>query len=484
MRVTKKTYIAGLLVLNLWLVTSLNAQDNQTLYYLNRVPQSTFMNPALQPSCNFFLGLPVVSSLQMGVGNNTYSLTDIVKKHPTNDSLILFLHPDANYSKDDFVAKLDNNNYFFENTQTDLLTFGFRANTWYFTFNLSEKIDVSFNYPKDLMILALYGNEKFFNETADFSALGVNGIFWREYGLGVSKQINENLTFGIRGKVLFGHVAAVTDNKSMGIYSSRDSIYIHTNTYINTSIPLEARTTPEGEFDGFDESGLDSIDYIDYAMQHNNMGFGVDFGVYYKPVKKLGLSLSVVDLGYIKWDTDITNLALKGDFTFKGADLGELSTNDSATFDGQFEEILDSLENSFKVTNQVTNFTTSLNTKIYVGASWLVSKKFDLSFLYRGYYFNNHLTSAYTFSANARPIRGISATVSYSIMNGSYNNIGVGLVLGGAPLQLYVVADNASAALWGHQTTSLNFRVGLNIAFGCREKKKNEDKPLLKTTIF
>ncbi|MDX9696579.1 MAG: DUF5723 family protein, partial [Bacteroidales bacterium] len=339
MRVTKKTYIAGLLVLNLWLVTSLNAQDSQTLYYMNRVPQSTFMNPALQPSCNFFLGLPVVSSLQMGVGNNTYSLTDIVKKHPTNDSLILFLHPDANYSKDDFVAKLDNNNYFFENTQTDLLTFGFRANTWYFTFNLSEKIDVSFNYPKDLMILALYGNEKFFNETADFSALGVNGIFWREYGLGVSKQINENLTFGIRGKVLFGHVAAVTDNKSMGIYSSRDSIYIHTNTYINTSIPLEARTTPEGEFDGFDESGLDSIDYIDYAMQHNNMGFGVDFGVYYKPVKKLGLSLSVVDLGYIKWDTDITNLALKGDFTFKGADLGELSTNDSASFDGQFQEI-------------------------------------------------------------------------------------------------------------------------------------------------
>ncbi|MDX9696916.1 MAG: DUF5723 family protein, partial [Bacteroidales bacterium] len=187
---------------------------------------------------------------------------------------------------------------------------------------------------------------------------------------------------------------------------------------------------------------------------------------------------------YIKWDTDITNLALKGDFTFKGADLGELSTNDSASFDGQFQEILDSLENSFKVTNQVTNFTTSLNTKIYVGASWLVSKKFDLSFLYRGYYFNDHLTSAYTFSANARPIRGISATVSYSIMNGSYNNIGVGLVLGGAPLQLYVVADNASAALWGHQTTSLNFRVGLNIAFGCRGKKKNEDKPLLKTTIF
>lgn len=482
MRLNKKLYIAGLLVLNLGILTSLHAQDSQTLYYLNRVPQSTFMNPALQPTCNFFLGLPVVSSIQMGVGNNAYSLTDIVKKHPTNDSLILFLHPDANYDKDDFIAKLDNNNYFFENFQTDLLTFGFRVKKWYFTFNLSEKLDVSFNYPKDLMVLALYGNEKFFNETADFSTFGVNGVFWREYGLGVSKQIGENLTVGIRGKVLFGHLAVVTDNNSMGMYSSRDSIYIHANTVINTSVPLEAKNTPEGDFDGFDESGLDSIDYIDYAMQHNNMGFGVDFGIYYKPVKKLALSLSVVDLGYIKWDTDITNLQLKGDFTFKGIDFAEQVTNDSVG--DPFEEIIDSLTNSFKVTNQSTSFTTSLSTKIYVGASWLVSKKFDLSFLYRGYYFNDHFSSAYTFSANARPIRGISTTISYSIMNGSYNNIGIGLVLGGAPLQLYVVADNASAALWGHETTSINFRVGLNIAFGCKQKTKAQDKPLLRTTLF
>jgi len=484
MRIHKNIYITGLLVLNLCLLTNLQAQDSQTLYYMNRVPQSTFMNPAIQPTCNFFLGLPVVSSVQMGVGNNAYSLSDIVKKHPTNDSLILFLNPDANYDKGDFIDKLDNNNYFFENLQTDLLTFGFRVKKWYFTFNLSEKLDVSFNYPKDLMVLALYGNEKFFNETADFSTLGVNGIFWREYGLGVSKQIGNNLTIGIRGKVLFGHVAEVMGNNSMGMYSSRDSIYIHANTIINTSVPLDAKTTAEGEFDGFDETGLDSIDYIDYAMQHNNMGFGVDFGIYYKPVKKLALSFSVVDLGYIKWDTDVTNLALNGEFTFKGVDLGELNTNDSASFNSLFEEILDSLENSFKVTNQATSFTTSLSTKIYVGASWLISKKFDLSFLYRGYYFNDHLSSAYTFSANARPIRGLSTTISYSIMNGSYNNIGIGLVLGGAPLQIYVIADNASAALWGHQTTSLNFRVGLNIAFGCREKTKAQDKPLLRSTFF
>ncbi|OFX88122.1 MAG: hypothetical protein A2W99_10760 [Bacteroidetes bacterium GWF2_33_16] len=482
MRINKNIYIASLLVLNLGLFTTLKAQDSQTLYYINRVPQSSFMNPAIQPTCNFFLGLPVVSSIQMGVGNNAFSLTDIVKKHPTNDSLILFLHPDANYDKADFIAKLDDNNMFFEDFQTDLLSFGFRVKKMYFTFNLSEKLNASFNYPKDLMVLALYGNEKFFNQTADFSTMGVNLLSWREYGLGISRQFGKDLTIGIRGKVLFGHVAANTENKSMGFYSSRDSIYINANTVVNTSIPLEAKTTPEGEFDGFDESGLDNIDPIDYALQHNNMGLGVDLGVYYKPFNNLALSLSIIDLGYIKWDTDVTNLELKGDFTFKGVDLGEQVINDS--IGDPFDLIIDSLENSFTISNNATSFTTGLGTKVYFGASWLVSKKFDLSFLYRGYYLNDHLNNAYTFSANARPVRWISTTISYSIMNGSYNNIGLGLVLGGAPLQLYVIADNASAALWGHETTSVNFRVGLNIAFGCRQKTKAADKPLLRTGLF
>ena len=61
--------------------------------------------------------------------------------------------------------------------------------------------------------------------------------------------------------------------------------------------------------------------------------------------------------------------------------------------------------------------------------------------------------------------------------------IGFGLVFGGAPLQLYIISDNVSSALWGHKTTSANFRFGLNIAIGSEHKAKNKTKdiPLLKS---
>ncbi|MEE4198048.1 MAG: DUF5723 family protein [Bacteroidales bacterium] len=474
--------ISGLL----FILDSLNstAQNSQTLYYMNRIPQSNQMNPAIQPKCNFFFGLPALSSLQVGIGNNQYVMSDVIMQHPTQDSLVTFLHPDAEFNKSDFLSKLGNNNSFFQDFQTDLLSFGFRLNSWYFSFNLSEKQSLAINYPTDLMDFALNGNKNFIYQTTDFSNLRVNANFYREYGIGVAKEINSNLFVGVRGKILFGHANIETQNNNqLGLYSSRDSIYIHADAIVNTSSPLIATTNAEGNFDGFEApaylENAESDSLIDLALLHQNMGLGIDLGIYYKPLDDLALSLSIIDLGYIKWDKDVTNLELKGSYSFKGVDVSDEIGADESEED-PFEQALDSLENSFTVSNQSSGYTTGLGTKIYLGASYFVSPKFDVSFLSRSYIYNNYFNQAFTLSANLRPVNGISASLSYSIMNGTYNNIGLGLVLGGAPLQLYVVTDNVSAAFWGHKTSSVNLRFGLNIAFGCKHKK-NQDKPLLKS---
>ncbi|MBU8892001.1 MAG: hypothetical protein KOO66_04435 [Bacteroidales bacterium] len=468
---------------------SVNAQDSQTLYYMNRVPQATMMNPAMQPACNFFLGLPVVSSLQLDVGNNRLALTDIIMKHPTQDSLITFLHPDATVNTIDFLNKLGENNFFYEDFRTDLLSFGFRLDSWYFSFNLSERLSSSINYPKDLMELALEGNSQFINTNADLSYLGINSSFYREYGLGISKEINQNLSVGIRVKVLFGHANITSDynENSFTMYSSRDSIYLNADAVINTSSPLIATTNADGDFESFELPGYienaDTDSLIDLALAHTNTGFGVDFGVYYKPIDKLSLSLSVIDLGYIKWNAeDVTNLELKGSYSFTGVDVSsEIGGTDTVA--DPFDDMIDSLTNCFTISNNSDSYTTGLGAKIYIGGNYAVSKKFDVGFLSRTYFYNSNLNQAFTFSANVRPINGLSASLSYSIMNGTYNNIGFGLVLGGAPLQLYVVTDNASAALWGHETSSFNFRFGLNVAFGCRQKTKTKDTPMLKSVF-
>jgi hypothetical protein len=167
MKLNKSYIIIILFTFYTFLSESVCAQDPQTLYYMNSVPQSIFMNPAMQPKYNVYVGLPGISSIQLEAGNNQLYLKDIIMKSPTEDSLITFLHPDAEFNTSDFLDKLDENNFFYESFSTDLLSFGFRANSWYFSFNISEKSLTSINYPKDLAVLALEGNYSFINETAD-----------------------------------------------------------------------------------------------------------------------------------------------------------------------------------------------------------------------------------------------------------------------------------------------------------------------------
>jgi hypothetical protein len=492
MKLKKSYIILFFLILQTIISKSVSAQAPQTFYYMNSVPQSTIMNPAIQPDYNFYFGLPLISSLQFRQGNNRLVLSDIIMKNPNNDSLITFLHPDADFNTTDFLAKLDKNNYFYEDFRTNLLSFGFKIKTWYFGFNLSEKISTSINFPKDLFVIALEGNQSFINQNADLSYLGVNSTFYREYGLSISKVVNDKLTVGIKPKLLFGHTNIYSnyeDNK-LNLYTSRDSIHLSADVIVNTSSPLIPTTDINGYFESFEiPSFIDNADtdsLIDWALDHKNMGLGIDLGFYYKPIERLSVSLSVIDLGYIKWNTEeVTAIRLKGEYSFKGIDVSnEIGNSDSE--DSPFDEVLDSLKNSFTVSNTSESYRTSLGTKIYVGASYDITKKFNVGFLSRSYYYNSNLNQAFTFSANVH-MRGLSTSISYSIMNGSYNNIGFGLVLGGAPFQIYIISDNVSAALWGHKTTSANFRFGLNFALGSNLKTKNKNKtkdiPLLKSVF-
>ncbi len=466
-------------ILLFFLVVSVNqikAQHSQTLYYMNRLPQSMQMNPAIQPECGFYLGFPGMSSIQIGVGNNRFALSDAIQKHPTEDSLITFLHPLAN--KEDFLNKIKKLNFLYEDFHTNLFSFGFRAHDWYASFNISERQSATFTYPKDLMTLVLNGNEEFNNSDIDFTNLDLNMTYFREYGISLSKNIGSQWTVGGRLKVLFGKANISVENHNFKLHSSIDSIHISSDIRINTSLPIDSKTNADGDFDGFED--FDSVDPLDFALDHSNMGFAVDLGAVYRPIEKVSVSLSIIDLGYIKWSEGITNLDLDGQFNFTGIDLS--SEFDEDNDDDPFELLADSLENSFDITNKKESYTTPLGAKIYIGGSYYLTPKVDFSVLSLSRFYENKLYQAFTFSANTRPIRGLTASFSYSIMNGTYNNLGFGLVLRPGPFQMYIISDNiASAAIWGHKTSAVNLRFGMNFAFGCRKKIK--DYPMLESSF-
>ena len=220
---------------------------------------------------------------------------------------------------------------------------------------------------------------------------------------------------------------------------------------------------------------LRTPDGIKTILGLKNPGLALDFGFSYHPIEQLSISASVVDLGMIFWRNQAYQFKQSMDYSFEGL---EISLEDD--FDpGQ--ELLDSIENSVKFTARKKSYTGLLTGKVYYGLAYEPHERVRLGYVGRTRIYNYNFNHQHTFSVNVMPINMFSLSLSYSIYNGYYHNLGFGLSTKLGPFGLYLITDQApSIYLIPKSINSLNFRFGLNLRTGCRkEKKKMKDRPLI-----
>jgi len=440
-------------------------QHSQSLYYMERLPQVTSMNPAIQPVSNFYLGFPVISNVNLNIGNNTLSFDDVIFESEEVGSKITFLHP--SYNIDNFLNKLNDNNDIFTEFSTNIFNIGFRAGDSYFTLNVQEKSDIRMSYPKDLATILLKGNEDFKGKTAEFGNFSAFSSHYLEYSLGYSQEISDELTFGVNVKYLNGLGLLKSKDFDLGLYTSEegDSLSLTSDISLQGSAPVTVNTDSSNYIEDIESRDIEVSDLT------SNPGFAFDFGATYEVMDDLQLSASVVDLGFINYNnTSAHNYTIKGQYSFTGVDVSDEFGNEEST--DPMENLEDSLKEEVKMEYSDQGFLHFLGPKIYVGARYYLHDRVDFGLLSRTQFYNGRMLQSFTLSANTRPIRGISLTASYSVLNNSYNNLGLGLILRLGPFQVYAMSDTFSAGLWPHKTQSFNMRFGLNFAFGNNPKKR------------
>jgi hypothetical protein len=62
-------------------------------------------------------------------------------------------------------------------------------------------------------------------------------------------------------------------------------------------------------------------------------------------------------------------------------------------------------------------------------------------------------------------------SLSWSYINRTFNNLGLGMAVGRSPVQFYIVSDNVPGMIWLQSTKSINIRFGLSINFSCFRKE-------------
>ncbi len=78
-----------------------------------------------------------------------------------------------------------------------------------------------------------------------------------------------------------------------------------------------------------------------------------------------------------------------------------------------------------------------------------------------------------TLSGNFRLKPWLELTSTYSMINNSYTNIGLGFVAKAKWFQFFMMTDNVWGFIWPQATHNVNLRMGINLIFGC-EKKTEE----------
>lgn len=479
-----------LIVLLAVILADASGQNSQTMYFMN-LPQNHLLNPALRPTNSIYIGLPALSGINININNNFVNFSDVIIKGQPKDSLISFLHPD--YNVDKFLAKIKDKNSMEPESMIQLLGVGFSLGQDSYVFlDINDRIDGNIVLPGDLFKLALKGNEGFVGSKIDLSSLRGDIKYYREFGVGISRNFTDKLRLGIKGKLLFGIAGASIDNKSLGITVNED--YSHTfdaNLAVNMSGPVNVYMDSKHNIDSivFDDNRFKTSGGVtDFLSGKKNLGLGLDIGATYELTDRILVSASITDLGFIRWKKDVTNLKANNQFEFSGLNMLDV-INGTKTIDELGKDMLDSLKNAFVVSNTKAPFTTYLPFGISFGGSYSVTRQFSVGLLSYSRVIGKQIREALTLSANINLGNTLSASLSYTAENHQYDNLGAGLAFRAGVAQFYLITDRIPVAWYKIKNdksnivlpanwNTFNLRLGMNLVFGNRLKEKN-DKPMI-----
>jgi len=459
----------------------LEAQVTNTLYFMRGVPQSNRINPAHQPEGGFYLGLPGASPLTSELSSSSISFGDVIFPHPTEDSLITFLHPLADNG--DFLQKLKPLNYVISDVGTSLFSLGFRTGAGYFSLDVTSRVEGNIYIPGDLAKLAIEGiNEGI---TYELDGIGADLSGFEEVSLGWSYELGQNIQIGVRGKILFGIGNLTTSKSQLSVTTSEEFWNLRSSILVNASIPFAEVV--------YDDEGLVEDILIDeelenpsplniarYAFNQNNLGAAIDLGINYRPGDRWLISASLLDLGMIRWKDNVHQASYEIEYDYTSVDVDPLDFADEVAIDTYADSVLNALADT--LTGGLTMgpagaYSSRLNTKLYLGASFYVTPNINFGLLSRTDFLRDAMVEQLTASANFRAGRFLNFSLSYSYINSYFKNLGAGISFNAGPFNLYVISDNAlNAVFWPEEASSANLWLGMNLVFGYREKL---DRPLI-----
>ena len=428
----------------------MQGQSELGTHFMNHLAQSNLINPSTFSPFDVSLNLP---SVYAGSYNSSFKFSDAL----TQNGRVLRLNFDdlsSSIDKSGFTAQGDLN----------VETFGLSIQTKKLLISVNHGVRMHslIHLPKDAVDYFLDGNAKFIDQTANL-AIQENGLAYHEIGLGLAYKFSDKLTIGARLKYLNGIATIRTSRTKVEVYT--DPEYYQFSA--ETDYQIQTGGLPSGDFA---EAEFLDFDEIDFEFFGDNTGFAVDLGVTYEITDKFLVQASLKNIGKINWEKDAHVYTSKGSFTFAGLDLEPILDDEDIDFD----QILDTLENTFNFERQAATFSTPIPSAFYLSGTYEIAKKLYGSLLFFTQKNQVNYTSAVAANLKKDLGRVLTLGVQYGYQSGGAHNVGLMTSLRLGPIQVYAITDNALPLLNPLETQNINLRTGVNLVFGNKERRKRK----------
>ena len=464
---------------------ALSAQQANTLYYMDRVFHSQTVNVSEIPANKVQVGgllIPVFGQvpppLYINYGNSSFRYNDIIHfgTGRMQDSLIF-----------DFpllMSKAKKLSSIRSEFRVDLLDLGFRLKNGKsaLTISLAERVLAGTNVPYDMFELCINGNLDYMNagKSHIMSKFSTDVTAFHELAVGYTSKIGTRFQLGGRLKLMFGISDVSTDVRTLEVRTDPDEYFITAIADLQVrKATAFAELTTEQTANG--DSTYMTTDFSLDALKTNlmslgNFGLGLDLGFTYNITKKLSVSISATDWGFINWTQNAQVGSAKNEYTFEGIEIpvsrdaeGRLRYGID-TLRYNIDHITDTLIDLFDIKVKNKSYMSFLPSNVFVGASYKLHDKIGFGILYRGQIYRKAYNQSLTLSANSNITHWLSLHLSWSLINNSAANVGFGFSVRAGFVTWYAVTDNVIGLLLPQKARTLNLRMGCNLTFGHPKK--------------
>lgn len=469
----------AILVCGLIIAHNASAQQTNTMYFMDRLPQSNLYNPAYTPACTWHISpfvLFFVPTTGLAVNAPT-DLDDVFNYNPETDQWEWFYHPNRDAQK--FFTTLKPINQFDFESRISPLGFGFKfEDKNYIGFDWAVNTYSLTTFPTSLLEFPTKGNAEMRN--ADLSGLSNYTTAYQSLELTYAREINEKLNLGISAKYLNGFFNNSVAMNTFNVITAENSTEIdfETELEIMTNIPIDSIThDADGNPDGIEASELDNMNIEQLVVFPQNHGFAFDIGAVYKPEDNIVIQVGINDIGFINWTENTSVLTAEGDFSYKGIyiDDNDFQLEDMAEEIG--DSLIDLVSGAFNEDLQKKSFQTNLPIKAYYGAEYRYDETLGVGLMGKTRKYKEHWNTSITAILNLRVFTYGAVALSYSMKNRSMNSIGIATTLRLGPIQWYFATDNALGAIIYQNSRNFSLNMGANLVFG-RKKSYNYPKNL------